>query len=104
MDSLLTIGSVFLVNVLPEGKDRPIAKALLKKFAPGEDRFSELKTSIDDVSGARVLEDACAMMRCTLTNKMDAGDHWIVYGTVDHGRVMSDANSAVHHRKVGTYY
>jgi flavin reductase (DIM6/NTAB) family NADH-FMN oxidoreductase RutF len=34
-----------------------------------------------------------------------AGDHWVVYATVDAGKVLDpDALSAVHQRKTGTTY
>jgi flavin reductase (DIM6/NTAB) family NADH-FMN oxidoreductase RutF len=36
---------------------------------------------------------------------MEVSDHWIVYCTVDEGKVSDpDGVTAVHHRKVGTYY
>ena len=37
--------------------------------------------------------------------RMEAGDHWVVYATVDSGKVTEEgALSTVHHRKVGTTY
>ena len=36
---------------------------------------------------------------------MQAGDHWVVYGTVDGGKVLDEsALTAIHQRKTGTTY
>ncbi len=44
-------------------------------------------------------------MECKVASRMETSDHWIVYSTVDAGRVSNpEALTAVHHRKVGNYY
>lgn len=44
-------------------------------------------------------------MECVVTSRMEGADHWIVLATVRDGGVMQpDARTAVHHRKVGSYY
>jgi flavin reductase (DIM6/NTAB) family NADH-FMN oxidoreductase RutF len=36
---------------------------------------------------------------------MECEDHWLVYSTVDGGKVANeDERTAVHHRKVGNHY
>jgi flavin reductase (DIM6/NTAB) family NADH-FMN oxidoreductase RutF len=36
---------------------------------------------------------------------MEAGDHWLVYATVDNGKLLDDDGvTAVHHRKSGNHY
>jgi flavin reductase (DIM6/NTAB) family NADH-FMN oxidoreductase RutF len=36
---------------------------------------------------------------------MECSDHWLVYATVDLGRLSNaDTQTAVHHRKVGNHY
>jgi flavin reductase (DIM6/NTAB) family NADH-FMN oxidoreductase RutF len=36
---------------------------------------------------------------------MEAGDHWLVYANVLSGKVVNEeAQTAVHHRKVGNHY
>jgi flavin reductase (DIM6/NTAB) family NADH-FMN oxidoreductase RutF len=37
-------------------------------------------------------------------SRMEAGDHWVVYGQVDAGKLNSEELTAVHHRKVGNHY
>lgn len=60
---------------------------------------------MDEGTGIRILTDACSVLKCTVASRLDAGDHWVVYGQVGDG-ILQDAGvvSAVHHRKVGTYY
>lgn len=51
------------------------------------------------------LKDAAAYVGCTIQDRLEAGDHWIVYATVDSGKVLAEtAQSSVHHRKIGTTY
>ena len=52
-----------------------------------------------------VLPGAASYVDCTVVERMEAGDHWLVYATIDFGKVVdAGAVSAVHHRKVGTNY
>ena len=79
-------------------------KALLKKFGPGEDRFGEVEHH-RSANGCVVLEAGVSVLQCKVTQRMDAGDHFIVYGEVLDGEVLdATALSAVHHRKAGTSY
>jgi flavin reductase (DIM6/NTAB) family NADH-FMN oxidoreductase RutF len=48
-------------------------------------------------------EPLCSVSQ--VVSRMEAGDHWIVYGQVLDGQVVNEtALSAVHHRKVGNHY
>lgn len=79
-------------------------KALLKSFAPGEDRFGAVEHHRSE-NECVVLEDGASVVYCTVEQRMDAGDHFIVYGTISDGQVLDEgAVSAVHHRKAGTSY
>lgn len=80
-------------------------KEMVKQFAPGEDRFQNVDVTVSEKSGAMIFDDAAAYVECTVNQRMEAGDHWVVYATVSDGKVLDDgAQSAVHFRKVGTYY
>jgi len=36
---------------------------------------------------------------------MECGDHWLVYATVENGKVMdTEGVTAVHYRKTGSFY
>ena len=53
IESLMTPGRPFVVNVLAEGKDKHLVKQLLKPFKPGEDRFGGVETEVRCCSGCR---------------------------------------------------
>jgi flavorubredoxin/flavin reductase (DIM6/NTAB) family NADH-FMN oxidoreductase RutF len=104
IESLMHVGDRFVLNVLEEGNYTNLMQHFLKRFAPGADRFEGVKTQASS-TGTPVLTDALAFMECAVVSRMECSDHWIVYATVDVGRVSkSDALSATHHRKVGNHY
>ncbi|HEY9834598.1 MAG TPA: diflavin flavoprotein [Stenomitos sp.] len=104
IESLMHVGDRFVLNVLEEGNYQALMKHFLKRFPPGADRFAGVKTQSAE-NGSPILTDALAYMECHVVSRMELTDHWIVYATVDNGRVSKpDALTAVHHRKVGNYY
>jgi flavorubredoxin/flavin reductase (DIM6/NTAB) family NADH-FMN oxidoreductase RutF len=104
IESLMHVGDRFVLNVLEEGNYQALMKHFLKRFPPGADRFAGVKTQAAE-NGSPILTDALAYMDCHVISRMELTDHWIVYATVDVGRVSkADALTAVHHRKVGNYY
>lgn len=104
ISSFLQPSDRFVLNVLEEGNYRSLMKHFLKRFPPGSDRFAEVKT-YPATNGSPILADALAYMECEVTSRMECSDHWIVYGSVQSGRVAKlDALTAVHHRKVGNHY
>lgn len=105
VEGLMPIGAPFVLNILAEGKERPILKHMFKVFAPGEDRFEGLAHTESEASGCVVLDDCAAYLECSVVQKMDAGDHWVIYAQVNDGNVKQEqAQSALHHRKIGTSY
>ncbi|MDF5714025.1 MAG: diflavin flavoprotein [Rhizonema sp. NSF051] len=104
IESLMQVGDRFVLNVLEEGNYQRLMKHFLKRFAPGADRFEGVKTQ-RAVNGTPILTDALAYMECEVASRMDGGDHWLVYSTIDEGRVSKpDGLTAVHHRKIGNHY
>lgn len=104
IESLLHPGDDFVLNVLEEGHYQPLMKHFLKRFPPGGDRFAGIDTHQAE-NGCPILAPALAYMECRVTSRLEAGDHWLVYGTVQRGRVAKrDGLTAVHHRKVGNHY
>jgi flavorubredoxin/flavin reductase (DIM6/NTAB) family NADH-FMN oxidoreductase RutF len=104
IESLMQVGDRFVLNVLEEGNHLTLMKHFLKRFPPGADRFAGVKTQPAE-NGSPILTDALAYMECQVASRMETSDHWIVYSTVQAGRVSKpDALTAVHHRKVGNYY
>lgn len=104
IESLMHSGDQFVLNLLAEGKHLGLMKHFLKPFGPGEDRFAGVKTE-EAENGCPILCDALAYLECTVENRMECGDHWLVYGVVKNGKVLQpDTVTAVHHRKSGTHY
>jgi flavorubredoxin/flavin reductase (DIM6/NTAB) family NADH-FMN oxidoreductase RutF len=102
VESLTHTGDQFVLNILQEGRN--VRRHFLKPFAPGEDRFAGL--AIEDAeNGCPVLSEALAYLECTVHNRMDCGDHWLVYVIVENGKVLqSTGMTAVHQRKSGSHY
>ena len=104
IESLMKVGDRFVLNILEEGNYQLLMKHFLKRFAPGADRFADVKIYPAN-NGSPILADALAYLECEVVSRMECSDHWIVYSTVDAGRVAkADALTAVHHRKVGNHY
>ena len=104
IESLLYTGNSFVLNVLPEGKHLGLMKHFLKPFAPGADRFDGVATESAN-NGCPILTDALAYVECQVANRMECGDHWLLYAVAEQGKVLQpEGVTAVHHRKSGTHY
>jgi len=104
IESLMQVGDRFVLNVLAEGRHLPLLKHFLKRFPPGADRFAGIKT-YPAGNGSAILAEALAYLECEVASRMECSDHWIVYSTVQDGKVSDvEGLTAVHHRKVGSYY
>ncbi len=104
IESLMHVGDRFVLNVLEDGNHQGLMKHFLKRFPPGADRFAGIKT-YPATNESPILAEALAYMECEITSRMDCGDHWVIYSTVQNGRVAKiNALTAVHHRKFGNHY
>jgi flavin reductase (DIM6/NTAB) family NADH-FMN oxidoreductase RutF len=76
----------------------------MKSFTPGQDRFAGIETE-EASNGCPILSGALSYLECSVQTRMEAGDHWLVYASVDNGKVLNqDGVTAVHHRKSGSHY
>jgi len=92
-------GESFVLNILKEGRN--LRRNFLKPPVPGEDRFAQLDTA-EASNGCLILKDALAYLECTVENRMDCGDHWLLYAVINQGKVMDATGvTAVPHRKSG---
>lgn len=104
IEALMQVGDTFVLNILAQDNYQGLMKHFLKRFAPGADRFAGVKTQ-PAKNGSPILSEALAYLECQVATRMDLSDHWIVYATVQDGRVSNpDVLPAVHHRKVGNHY
>ncbi len=101
-NALADAGSPFVLNILKEGRN--LRRYFMRSLLPGEDRFAEVATHPAN-NGCLVLEDALAYLECTVENRMECGDHWLIYATADNGKVLESVGvTAVQHRKAATHY
>jgi len=104
IESLMYPGTSFVINVLQEGNHLGLMKHFLKPFNPGEDRFADVETETAE-NGCQILTQALAYLECTVENRMECGDHWVIYATTNQGKLLQNNGiTAVHHRKSGTHY
>ena len=104
IESLLYTGNNFVLNILQEGKHLGLMKHFLKPFAPGEERFAGVETE-EAANGCPILKDALAYVECTVANRMECGDHWLLYAVAQQGElIQSEGVTAIHHRKSGSNY
>lgn len=104
IESLMHSGDKFVLNILAEGKHLGLMKHFLKPFAPAEDRFAGVATQ-EAQNGCPILSDALAYLECSVRNRMECGDHWLVYAVVENGKVLeAEGMTAVHQRKSGSHY
>ncbi|MBD3881657.1 diflavin flavoprotein [Phormidium tenue FACHB-886] len=98
--TLPTIGSEFVLNILKEGGN--VRRHFQK--AGSEDGMGSLDTHPAQ-NGCLILDQALAYLECTVKSRMECGDHWLLYATVENGKVLEAIGmTAVQHRKSGTQY
>jgi flavorubredoxin/flavin reductase (DIM6/NTAB) family NADH-FMN oxidoreductase RutF len=101
IETYLFEGDRFVLNVLEQGKQ--LRKHFMKKFAPGEDRFTDVQ--VEQTEGGLILPDGLAYLECCVMQRMECGDHWLIYATVENGKLLqSNGLTAVHHRKTASNY
>jgi flavorubredoxin/flavin reductase (DIM6/NTAB) family NADH-FMN oxidoreductase RutF len=104
VETLLHIGDRFTLNVLVAGRESGTMRQFLKPFTPGADRFAglELETS---PGGQPVLPEALAWLEARVQQRMECGDHWLLYAQVERGAVLdASGTTAVHQRRSGANY
>eukprot|EP00217_Crustomastix_stigmatica_P009933 CAMPEP_0183791092 /NCGR_PEP_ID=MMETSP0803_2-20130417/1603_1 /TAXON_ID=195967 /ORGANISM="Crustomastix stigmata, Strain CCMP3273" /LENGTH=696 /DNA_ID=CAMNT_0026035381 /DNA_START=35 /DNA_END=2125 /DNA_ORIENTATION=- len=105
VEGLVLPGGRFVLNVLGTEAAKPVSKALLKSFKPGEDRFAALAHRESPSGTGIVLEDALSYLECSVQSRMECGDHWVLLAKVDNGELLKeDGITAVHHRVTGASY
>lgn len=104
VESLLQKGDCFAMNLLAEGRESGPMKQFLQPFDPGADRFAGLELE-QSPSEQPLLPEALAWLECNVKQRMECGDHWLLYAEVTHGGVFdADSTTAVHHRRSGANY
>ena len=104
MESLLHVGDAFSLNVLVAGKESGPMKRFLQPFPPGADRLAGLE--LDATPGGQpLLPEALAWLEARVSQRMECGDHWLLYAEALSGDLLdAAATTAVHQRRSGAAY
>jgi flavin reductase (DIM6/NTAB) family NADH-FMN oxidoreductase RutF len=104
VEALLHVGDVFALNVLAAGRETGPMRQFLQPFAPGADRFAGLELD-SSPADQPLLPEALAWLECCVKQRMECGDHWLLYAQAQAGGLLDPAgNTAVHQRRSGANY
>jgi flavin reductase (DIM6/NTAB) family NADH-FMN oxidoreductase RutF len=91
-------GDRFVLNILKEGRN---LRRHFSAQAEG-DALNALSTHPAS-NGCLILEEALSYLECTVKDRIETGDRWLVYATIDHGEVLDrEGITAIHYRKAAS--
>tara|TARA_Y100001968_G_C19448276_1_gene766768 strand:+ start:2483 stop:4270 length:1788 start_codon:yes stop_codon:yes gene_type:complete len=104
VESLLHKGDIFTLNILSVNNHQQLLKQFLQSFEPGENRLSNIH--LDKSPGNQpILPKALAWLEGSVKDRMECGDHWVIYAEIKFGKVLDQKGvTAVHHRRTGGNY
>lgn len=101
-DAMIHPGDQFVLNILKEGRN--LRRYFSYHSTPGDHAFAQLTTKTAN-NGCLILCDALAYLECTVQQRTECGDRWLIYATVDKGEVLEPTGvTAIQHRKSGSHY
>ena len=104
VEALLHCGDRFALNLLAEGRETGPMRQFLQPFPPGSDRFAGLELE-QSPGGQPLLAEALGWLEATVRQRMECGDHWLVYAEITAGSLLDASGStAVHQRRSGANY
>jgi flavorubredoxin/flavin reductase (DIM6/NTAB) family NADH-FMN oxidoreductase RutF len=102
LETLVYSAGGFVLNILKEGRN--LRRHFQRTQMAGEDVLTKVETETA-ANGCLILTEALAYLECTVENRMDCGDHWLLYAVVHQGKVLDVTGAtAVNHRKSGSQY
>jgi len=104
VEALLHCGDRFALNLLAEGRETGPMRQFLQPFPPGSDRFAGLELE-QSPGGQPLLSEALGWLEATVRQRMECGDHWLLYAEITAGSLLDAGGStAVHQRRSGANY
>ena len=104
VESLLHTEDIFALNILSAKNQQVVLRQFLQSFPPGANRFSGL-TLEKSPGGQPILPETLAWLEGCVKQRMECGDHWLIYAEINFGKVLDqDGITAVHYRRTGANY
>ncbi len=92
-------GSAFVLNLLQEGKN--VRRHFARTSVSDPTQSDNLPTAYTD-QGGLILQEAVAYLECQTEQHVLCGDRWLVYATVECGKVLDPmGQTAIHYRASG---
>jgi flavorubredoxin/flavin reductase (DIM6/NTAB) family NADH-FMN oxidoreductase RutF len=89
-------GDQFVLNILREGSGIPKA---FQKITIGSNPLAEVETDTAR-NGSPYLKESLSYLECTVQNRLDCNDHWLLYAVVNQGQILDAKGvTSVLHRK-----
>lgn len=88
----------FTVNLISEGR----ADLAMHFASTLDDKFADLPEGsvVELETGPGLIADSTAYLECVTVQEVDSGDHWILVGGVERGKILSDDEPLVYsHRR-----
>ncbi|MDG2989659.1 diflavin flavoprotein [Candidatus Synechococcus calcipolaris G9] len=99
-ENLCQIGDRFVLNILKEGSQIPRQFQQPPRFNQQPLDSLAIKAASNNCP---VILDALAYLECTVESRMNCGDHWLIYATVNSGELLQESGlTAIGHRKSAT--
>lgn len=96
---MLQLGDRFVLNILKEGRN------LRRHFSPHAQ--GEVLNQLQNhpaQNSCLILDEALAFLECTVKDRIETGDRWLVYATIDHGDVLdTEGITAILFRKSASH-
>jgi flavin reductase (DIM6/NTAB) family NADH-FMN oxidoreductase RutF len=89
-------GDQFVLNILREGSSIPKG---FQKITIGSNPLADVETATAR-NGSPYLKEALSYLECTVQNRLDCNDHWLLYAVVNQGQILDAKGvTSVLHRK-----
>ncbi len=98
-DLISNPGDKFVLNILNEGRN------VRRNFSyQSSNSFDNLTTKTAS-NGCSIIEESLAYLECTVQNRLEVSDRFLIYAVVDRGEVLENSGiTAIQHRKSGSHY
>ena len=91
---------------MTKSKDLIIITASCGKNLELSEKFLEKSNELKLTPNNQIIiPESLAWLDASIKERMECGDHWVIYAEVLHGNILkSESLTAVHHRKTGANY